>query len=148
MGSLYWNNQGYGFGNQYATGNNNNNNNSSNTGYGSRSFDNGSNNQNMNNEGFQSSILDSVGMQGGDLAVMNSIGNAVMGGFQIWQGYQQNKLARESFNLQKEAYYTNLRNQQQSYNTNLQDRINGRHSSAERTQEQKDAEFNKNKLGD
>ena len=45
----------------------------------------------------------------------------------LWNSFQQNKLAKESFKFQKEAYTTNLANQEQSYNTALEDRINARY---------------------
>lgn len=40
----------------------------------------------------------------------------------LWSGIQSNRIARDSLNFQKEAYKTNLTNQTQSYNTQLQDR--------------------------
>jgi len=44
----------------------------------------------------------------------------------LYLGVKQLGLAKKSFNLQKEAYRTNLANQTQSYNTQVQDRITGR----------------------
>ena len=40
----------------------------------------------------------------------------------LWSGIQSNRIARDSLNFQKESYKTNLANQTQSYNTQLQDR--------------------------
>lgn len=44
----------------------------------------------------------------------------------LYLGIKQLGLAQDSFGLQKKAYNTNLRNQTQSYNTQVSDRINGR----------------------
>lgn len=52
--------------------------------------------------------------------------NALSQGFGIYAGLKNLSLAKKSFNLQKNAYETNLRNQTQSYNTQVADRINGR----------------------
>lgn len=55
----------------------------------------------------------------------------VLGGIQtlgsLWNSWQQNKLAREQMDFSKKAYKTNLRNQTQTYNTALEDRIRARH---------------------
>lgn len=51
---------------------------------------------------------------------------ALSQGVGIYTGLKNLSLAKKSFNLQKEAYRTNLANQTQSYNTQVQDRINGR----------------------
>jgi hypothetical protein len=52
--------------------------------------------------------------------------NALSQGVGIYTGLKSLSLAKKSFNLQKDAYQTNLRNQTQSYNTQVQDRIAGR----------------------
>ena len=96
---------------------------------------------------WQSSIFDYFGMQQGDAQVIGGAAQGIGAAFGIYNAFQQQKMAKQQFAFQKEAYYTNLRNQSQSYNTQLQDRINGRHSAAERTQEQKQADYDKNKLG-
>lgn len=49
----------------------------------------------------------------------------------IWSGIQQNRLARDNFNLQKGVMDTNLANQISSYNTALEDRVAGRYSQRE-----------------
>ena len=46
----------------------------------------------------------------------------------LWNSFQQHKLAKQTFKLQKEAYATNLANQEQSYNTELEDRISARYA--------------------
>ena len=49
-----------------------------------------------------------------------------------WLGYEQNRLARDNFNLQRGVMNTNLANQIRSYNTALEDRMNSRYSRDER----------------
>jgi hypothetical protein len=57
----------------------------------------------------------------------------------LWNSFQQNKMAKQSFNFQKEAYQTNLENQTQSYNTELEDRINARYATEGRANAAADA---------
>ena len=53
----------------------------------------------------------------------------------LWNSFQQNKLAKKSLALQERAFETNLKNQTQTYNTALEDRINARYATEGRTQE-------------
>ena len=66
----------------------------------------------------------------------------------LWNSFQQNKLAKQTFKFQKEAYATNLANQEQSYNTELEDRINARYVTEGRTNVEADkaAYLDKNRL--
>ena len=63
----------------------------------------------------------------------------------LWNSFQQNKLAKESLKFQKNAYSTNLKNQTQSYNTALEDRINARYATEGRSEEA-DAYISKHRL--
>lgn len=53
----------------------------------------------------------------------------------LWNSFQQNKLAKKSFALQERAFETNLKNQTQTYNTALEDRINARYATEGRSSE-------------
>lgn len=66
----------------------------------------------------------------------------------LWNSFQQNKMAKQQFAFQKEAYQTNLKNQTQTYNTELQDRINARYVTEGRADVQGDVKnyVDKNKL--
>lgn len=64
----------------------------------------------------------------------------------LWNSFQQNKLAKESFQFQKEAFQTNLENQEQSYNTALEDRINARYVTEGKSQAEADAYIERNRL--
>lgn len=57
----------------------------------------------------------------------------------LWNSFQQNKIAKESMAFQKEAFATNLANQEQSYNTALEDRINARYVTEGKSQADADA---------
>ena len=64
----------------------------------------------------------------------------------LWNSFQQNKMAKEAMKFQKEAYNTNLANQEQSYNTALEDRINARYVTEGKSQAQADSYIEKNRL--
>lgn len=57
----------------------------------------------------------------------------------LWNSFQQNKMAKETMKFQKEAFATNLANQEQSYNTALEDRINARYVTEGKSQAEADA---------
>lgn len=48
--------------------------------------------------------------------------------FQGWSGLQQSKLAKDALNFQKQTFQTNLANQTQAYNTQLEDQYKARTS--------------------
>lgn len=68
-------------------------------------------------------------------------GNAqlVLGGIQtigsLWNSFQQQKLAKETFAFNKQAYQTNLDNQRSTYNTALEDRIRSRYATEGRSEQ-------------
>jgi hypothetical protein len=64
----------------------------------------------------------------------------------IWGAVQANKLAKKQFNFQKEAYETNLKNQTQTYNTALSDRINARYVMEGKSTAERDNYLKENKL--
>ena len=91
------------------------------------------------------------GMTGGAAAApqtpgffaQGGIGQFALGAIQtlgsLWNSFQQNKMAKESMKFQKEAFATNLANQEQSYNTALEDRINARYVTEGKSQADADA---------
>lgn len=103
-------------------------------------FQNGGNPPPENNGSFFNSdafkgVFGDKGLMGGLAMGAQAIGG--IGSLII--GNQQLKLANKQFQLSKDAFYLNARNSIQSYNTAQQDRINGRYSDREKTQEEKDA---------
>jgi len=64
----------------------------------------------------------------------------------IWNAYQQNKMAKASFGLQKEAYETNMGHQVKSYNTQLEDRARARYITEGKSEEEINAYVEKNRL--
>jgi len=66
----------------------------------------------------------------------------------LWNSFQQNKIAKKSLALQKRTFETNLKNQTQTYNTELTDRIENRYRSEgrENYQEQADSYVEENQL--
>lgn len=77
------------------------------------------------------SFADMTGLQKLSLGM-----DTIRGLTNLWLGAQQNRLARDSFNLQKGVLDTNLANQIASYNTALEDRVAGRFSDRERAAKQ------------
>lgn len=74
----------------------------------------------------------------------------IMGGVQalgnLWNSYQQNKLAKEQFAFQKDAWNTNINMQKQTYNTALDDRIRSRHAATGQSSADTEAYLDKHKL--
>jgi hypothetical protein len=64
----------------------------------------------------------------------------------LWNSFQQNKMAKESFKFQKEAYQTNLGNQEQSYNTALEGRITAQYATEGKSQKEADAYIDRHSL--
>jgi hypothetical protein len=72
--------------------------------------------ENLNPTFFQSGGMLDVG-----LGALQTLGN-------LWNSFQQIKLAKDQFSFQKQAYNTNLANQEKTYNTSLQNREESRGS--------------------
>lgn len=74
----------------------------------------------------------------------------VLGGIQtlgsLWNSYQQHKIAKEQLGLARETFETNLRNNTQTYNTALEDRIRARHHTEGRSQGETDQYLAENRL--
>ena len=81
-----------------------------------------------------------------------NLGNlgTVLGGAQaignLWNSFQQNKLAKDQMRFQKDAYRTNLENSTQTYNTALEDRIRSRYNTEGRSDQETESYLNKNRL--
>ncbi|MGV8863304.1 MAG: hypothetical protein ACOH2T_19320 [Pseudomonas sp.] len=72
--------------------------------------------------GFFGKATDWLGKDG-NLSSVAAAGGALMSGYLGMKNYG---LAKDNLNFQKQAYSTNLGNSIKSYNTGLEDRINGR----------------------
>ena len=88
--------------------------------------------------GFMSSI---GGLQG-----LGTIAQGLASLGQIFTAMQGVKLAREQLSFQKDAFNTNMRNQTQSYNTALNDRIRARAAAEGQTSAQVDSYLKKHSL--
>ena len=78
---------------------------------------------------------------GNNMGTWNLGLNAVMGLGQLWNGFQAQKLARDSFNFNKQLATTNLANQANAYNTQLEAKARG--AAAYRNQDPNSTEVNK-----
>lgn len=74
----------------------------------------------------------------------------VLGGVQmlgnLWNSYQQHKIAKEQLGLARETFETNLANNRQTYNTALEDRIRARHNTEGRGSGETDAYLSEHSL--
>jgi len=74
----------------------------------------------------------------------------VLGGVQmlgnLWNSYQQHKIAKEQLGLARETFETNLANNRQTYNTALEDRIRARHNTEGRASSETDAYLSEHSL--
>jgi len=89
------------------------------------------------------------GMSGG-LGFNLDTAQLALGGLQtigsLWQAWEANKLAKESFKFQKDFANTNLANSIQSYNTTLDDRIRSRGFTEGQSADQIQGYLDKNRL--
>lgn len=74
----------------------------------------------------------------------------VLGGVQmlgnLWNSFQQHKIAKEQLGLARETFQTNLENNRQTYNTALEDRIRARHNTEGRAASDTDSYLNEHSL--
>ena len=74
----------------------------------------------------------------------------VLGGVQVlgnlWNAYNQNKIAKEQMSFARDQWNTNLTNQTKTYNTALEDRIRGRYAKGTRSEEQLSGEIDRHRL--
>lgn len=63
--------------------------------------------------------------------MFGSIANLASQGLNAYLGLQGLSMAKDALNFEKKSFKTNLRNSVQSYNTQMQDRINGRYYATE-----------------
>lgn len=71
-------------------------------------------------------------------------GIGALGG--LWGAFQQNRLAEETLDFQKEAYQTNLEGTSKSYNTALEDRIRSRYAAEGKSSAEADKYLKKNSM--
>jgi hypothetical protein len=76
-------------------------------------------------------------------AVMQGIGALTS----AWLGYQNLRVAKDQLSFQKDAFSKNYKNQTQSYNTSLEDRIRGRTADYAGKEADVQAYLDKHKLG-
>lgn len=91
--------------------------------------------------------------QGGGLGNLwgeNGAINTVLGGVQVlgnlWNSFQQHKMAKQQMAFAREQWDTNLQNQTQTYNTALEDRIRSRHFTEGRSGGETDSYLKKHSL--
>ena len=86
--------------------------------------------------------------EGGGLDTGNL--KVAMGGIQavgnLWNSYQQSKLAKEQMKFSKDAFATNLGIQKKTYNTALTDRIKARHRTEGKSSAQTNAYLKENRI--
>lgn len=71
-------------------------------------------------------------------------GVAVLGN--LWNSYQQQKIAKDQLKFAQKQWNTNLSNQKQTYNTALEDRIRSRHTYSGKDENQTQEYLTKNRL--
>jgi hypothetical protein len=79
---------------------------------------------------------------GGAGIALGSVG--VLGN--LWNSYQQQKIAKDQLKFAKNQWNTNLSNQKQTYNTALEDRIRSRHAYSGKSEDQTEDYLNKHRL--
>lgn len=79
------------------------------------------------------------GMLSVGIGAVSTLGN-------LWNSFQQNKLAKQSLALQTRAFETNLGNQTKTYNTGLEDRMRARAAATGQSEREVQSYINKNKL--
>ncbi len=77
-----------------------------------------------------------IGMMAGGLQALGG----------MWNTFQQTRLARQSMDQQREAWETNLANQEKTYNTSLEDKIRSRYAAEGRSSRDADDYLKKHQL--
>lgn len=84
--------------------------------------------------------------KGFNLEGLSSIAKGIGGLGALWGSFQQNKMAQEAFDFQKQTYLDNYANQLKSYNTSLADRTESEAVQEGRSQQWAANKINRNKL--
>lgn len=90
--------------------------------------------------------------QGGGMGLWGEGGKigTVIGGVQVlgnlWNAFQQHKMAKEQMSFAREQWDTNLENSTKTYNTALEDRIRSRHFTEGRSSNETDSYLKQNSL--
>jgi hypothetical protein len=82
----------------------------------------------------------------GGMEGLKSIGSGLQAAGNIYMAFQNNKLAKEQFSFQKDAYRTNLENESKSYNTNLAGNAKAAMGFEGKSQSEIDSYVNKNRI--
>ncbi len=96
------------------------------------------------------SVGTNTGIGGNNFWSQDGGANVALGGIAVlgnlWNSYQQQKIAKDQLKFAKNQWNTNLSNQKQTYNTALEDRIRSRHAYSGKDENQTQEYLSKNRL--